>query len=365
MIRIERLTDLFLRLASISSPTGGEREMADILTQELIALGFLVEEDNTNIEENGAGNLFAQLPGHGDPILFCCHMDTVEPCRDKQIIIENGVIRSAGETILGSDDLAGIVEILEAVSSLAEDNADHRPLEILFTHGEELFLRGARSFDFSKITARECFVPDVDGTIGTAILRAPTGMQILVDINGVSAHAGLRPEDGVNAICIASKAISSLDWGRIDSETTSNVGVIRGGVQGNIVPDDCFVEIELRSLSHKKAAELAVKIRDNFQSAAKELGGTVNITINQPLTAYTIDEDAPISLRFAKACRLHGIEPRFTSSCGGSDNAIINLNGIRGIVIAPGMHDIHSVNEWTTVEELYQMSSIIEELMKN
>ena len=183
-------------------------------------------------------------------------------------------------------------------------------------------------------------------------------------MTGKSAHAGLAPETGVNAICIAAQAISNIPQGRLDQETTANVGVIQGGSSGNIVPDACTVELETRSLDHEKALRQVERIKTAFQEAARDLGGEAEVTAKQQLTAYHVPQDAPVVQRFDSACRSVGVTPVYTASCGGSDNTNLSRYGIQSIVIAPGMHEIHSTQEWTTVQELTAMARVTEELMK-
>ena len=367
MVQAKRIEALFCSLASITSPTYGEREMADRLTRELTDLGFTVTEDNApeRLGQGTAGNLHGFLPGLGEPLLFCSHMDTVGPCENKRVIRDpDGRIHTDGTTTLGADDLAGVAEILEAVRSLTEDGTAHRPIEVLFTIGEEYFLRGSTVLDPGTLRAREGYVLDVDGPIGTAVLRASSGFQVIANVTGRSAHAGLAPETGVNAICIAARAISEIPQGRLDEETTANVGIIQGGSSGNIVPDSCMVEFETRSLSHEKALAQVERIRLAFQNAAQALGGTAEVEARQQLTAYHVPQDAPVVQRFAAACRSVGISPVYTASCGGSDNTRLSQYGIQSIVIAPGMHEIHSTQEWTTLEELVTMTRVVAELMQ-
>ena len=367
MIQSRRIETLFCSLAAITSPTYAEREMADRLIRELQDLGFAVTEDNApeRLGQGTAGNLHGFLPGQGEPLLFCAHMDTVGPCENKQVLLDpDGRIHTDGATTLGADDLAGVTEILEAVRSLLEDGTAHRPIEVLFTMGEEYFLRGSTVLDPKTIRSKEGYVLDVDGPIGTAVLRASSGFQVIAQVTGRSAHAGLAPEDGVNAICIAARAIANIPQGRLDDETTANVGVIQGGSSGNIVPDTCMVELETRSLDHEKALAQVERIKTAFQEATQALGGQAQVTAKQQLTAYHVPQDAPVVRRFDAACRLAGLVPTYTASCGGSDNTNLSRYGIQSIVIAPGMHEIHSTQEWTTVEELTAMARVTEELMK-
>lgn len=367
MIRKEKVTDLFCRLALIDSPSFHEREMADKLTELLKSLDFSVWEDQAGVGCGGtAGNIYARLQGDlpGRPLLFSAHMDTVQPCVGKNILIEeDGTIRSDKTTITGADDLTGIVEILEAVRSAREEKTPHRSIEVLFTIGEEYFLTGAKAFDFQRIQAEEAYILDTDGEIGTAVIGAPTGIRFIANVVGKSAHAALAPETGVNAIAIAARAVSRMKIGRVDDETTASIGIIRGGTEGNIVPDSCFVEGETRSLSPQKARKQAKHMVDCFEKAAEEMGGSCNCELTFVYEAYQIPREHPVVARFERACKASGLEPKLIYSCGGSDNSVLTQNGIVGIVLAAGMHSIHSVSEMTSVQELCKMAELVERII--
>ena len=366
MIKSGRILNEFLKLAAIEAPTCDERQMADTLRPLLETMGFTVTEDETGKAIGGnTGNIFAFRKGSipGEPLLLCAHLDTVKPVSGKHAVVEGDIIRSGGDTVLGADDLAGVVEILEAVRSVDEDDIPCRDLEMLFTVSEEFFLKGAENFDASKCKAKEAYILDADGDIGTAVLAAPTGIRFIANVKGKSAHAAIAPEEGINAIAIASKAIADMKLGRLDSETTASIGIIKGGEQGNIVPDTCFVEGETRSLSAKKAMTQCQHMQECFERAVFELGGSVSFEITKVYDAYGVPEDSAVVRRFITACEAVGIEPKLTSSTGGSDNSVLSQKGLQGIVVACGMHEIHSVNEYTKLSELTAMARVVEQLI--
>lgn len=365
MINSKRLTEEFCSLAAITSPSFGEREMADMLTGKLIAMGFAVAEDNAGKPYNGnAGNLLATLPGEGEPLLFSAHMDTVMPCENKKIIVEeDGLIHSDGTTVLGSDDVAGLVEIFEAIRSIQEDGKKHRSLELLLSIGEEFFLKGSLGFDFSKTKAKEAYILDVDGVIGHAVLGAPTGIRIMAEIYGKAAHAAMAPETGINAVCIAAEAIAKMPLGRLDEETTANIGIIKGGESGNIVPGYCFVEGETRSLSSAKAEAQMERMRSCFEEACEKYGGRCEFNITRVFDAYSIPREHAVVQRFVRACEKTGIESQFGYSCGGSDNNNFAKNGITGIVLACGMTDVHGCQETCRVSDMTNAARIVEAMM--
>jgi tripeptide aminopeptidase len=359
------LLEEFLELTAFSVPSKQETKIRACLKGKLQALGFTVWEDNA-FPETGSGNLYGYLAGTrpGEPILFTAHMDTVTPCTDKQITVEeDGTIHTDGTTILGGDDVTGIVELLSALRYIRQKKLPHGPIEVVFTACEEYFVEGAKRLDYSKIQSKEAYVLDTDGEIGTAVLAAPTGVRIQAHLTGKAAHAALRPEAGINAISIASDAISHMHLGRLDRETTANIGIIQGGTSGNIVPETCFVEGETRSLCHAAALRQSAHMEACFQEAAQRAGGSCQVETQIVYNAWSVPEDAPISRRFARAAFQTGIAPRFLRSCGGSDASFLSAHGISCLILATGMHEIHSVREYTTLHEMETMAKVITHLI--
>lgn len=367
MINSKRLTESFVSLTAIDSPTFSERAMADELTRRLVELGLTVTEDDAAAAIGGnTGNILATLPGTipGPPLLFAAHMDTVQPCEGKKALVgEDGTITSEGDTILGADDLCGVAEILEALRSIQEENKPHRDIEVLFTVAEEYFLKGSEHFDITRCRAREGYILDVDGPVGTAVVGAPTGIRFIANVQGKSAHAAIAPEEGINAVTIAARAIAGIRQGRIDQDTTACISIIRGGTQGNIVPDSCFVEGEVRSLDPGKADYQVSHMQRCFIQAAGYAGGSVDFQLTRVYEAYRVPEEAPVVQSFMTACRQCGIEPSLTCSTGGSDNSMLSAKGFQGIILACGMHDIHGTSEHTSVGELTAMAQLVEKLM--
>lgn len=361
---MNRLLDEFLELTAYSAPSKHEHDIRECLKQKLITLGFEVSEDNVFPESN-SGNLYGFLPGEDEPILFACHMDTVTPCDDKKIIVdEDGTIHTDGTTILGADDVSGIVEFLEAVRRIHEQGIAHRPVEVIFTASEEYFVEGAKKLDYGRIRSKQCYVLDTDGEIGTAVTAAPTGVRIIANIVGRASHAALRPEAGINAIAVASDAIDRMQLGRIDAETTANIGIIRGGTSGNIVPGECFVEGETRSLCHDSALRQMEHMCACFRNAAVDHGADCELDTTLVYQAWNISEEHPLCIRFASACMSCGITPHFRKACGGSDASMLSGHGIECLVLATGMHEIHSTDEYITLRELETMTDVVCELMK-
>ena len=367
MLNRQRLLDCFAGLAAIDSPSLGEREMADALTRRLHALGLEVEEDSAGrILGGNAGNLIVRIPGTVEaPVrLFSCHMDTVEPSRGKQVIFHpDGTITSGGDTVLGADDLAGLSAILEAVTVILEDHLPHPPLELVFPVAEELHTLGSHALDFSRLEAKEAYVPDMDGSLGTAALRAPSIISFTAVIHGRAAHAGMAPEAGIHAIKIAAEAVSKISVGHVDEYTTANIGSISGGTTTNIVPAQCTLTGEVRSFRHENALARMAEIRNILEDTAAAWGGRAEVEEVVRMKAYQVEEDAPVVRRLVRACEKLGLTPNLSQTFGGSDNNAFSAHGISGIVIASAMHRIHTCQEYTTEAELYQLAELILELM--
>lgn len=366
-INPERLVATFQQLVAIDSRSYAERAMGDHLTQRLGELGLSVEEDEAGrIIGGNCGNLLARLPGDPsqEPVLFCAHMDTVEPASGKRAIVgADGVIRSDGTTVLGADDAAGLAAILEALQTLQTLGLPHRPVEILFTAAEEVYCKGIEAFDFTRLQAREAYVLDLTGPVGSAANAAPTILTFTVKIHGRSAHAGFAPHEGIHAIAAAAAGIHALRLGRIDHETTLNIGRVEGGRATNIVPDLCTVIGEVRSLSHEKAMLTAESVRGIFAAETAALGATAEFEPTVQAMAYETPLDHPVVARFEAACRQLELEPRLAPTFGGSDNNSLAQRGVRGIVLANAMNQCHSTEEFTTVDELARIAELTLTLM--
>lgn len=367
MVNKQRIIEEFCKLTSIDAVSFREREIADVLIHTLKELGFVVKEDDAGKNYSGnCGNLYAYLEGEleGDPILLSAHMDTVEPGYNKKAIVhEDGRITSDGSTVLGADDISGVVSILEAVRTIKESGIPHRSIEILFTIAEEVYLKGSNVFDFSMIKAKEAYVLDLSGPVGTAALKAPTLVSFTAKINGKASHAGFAPEQGINAIAITAIAITQIRQGRIDEETTVNIGLIEGGRARNIVSEECVLKGEIRSLIHSKALAEAEHIKSILDTVTSEYKTSYEITTDYGCLAYEVETDHPVVLRFKKVCLELGYPMKLIETFGGSDNNNFLSNGITGIVIACGMNQVHSCDEYTHIDELERCSNLVLKLM--
>lgn len=366
-IQSDRIIADFLELTEIDSVSFRERRIADTLRQKLEGLGVFVCEDEAGKSYGSeTGNLYGTLKGTlpGDPVLFSAHMDTVEPGIGKKAILQkDGRITSDGTTVLGADDVAGIVEILEAIRCIREHDLPHRDIELLFPIAEETYVQGSSVFDYSKLRAKEAYVMDLSGAVGTASLREPTLISFRITVQGKAAHAGFAPEQGIHAIAVAADAVSRVKQGRIGEDTTVNIGKISGGTATNIVPDQVILEGEVRSYSHEKALGQMEDIRRIFGETAQNAGASCDVQSQIHLYAYQVSKEEPVVQHFLEACADLHIKTELTSTFGGSDNNCFLKNGIRGIVMACGMHQVHTVKEYTYPEEMAQCASILLNLM--
>jgi len=360
----ERLFETFTRLCEIRSPTGEEREIADSLAAELRALGFEVSEDDAaGPAEAGAGNLLARLPGTGEGwAMFCAHIDTVPHRGRVEVIDDEGVFRSRGETILGADNKAAVAVFVELAARHAESRGPVG-IELLLTVAEEQGLRGAKAFDASVLRSQVGFVLDHAGPVGEVIDTTPTQQKILADFHGVEAHAGVRPEDGSSAIAAAAAAITRMDLGRLDEGTTANVGLINGGTSGNVVPGHCGIHAEARSLDAERAAEVAGKIADACAWGASEHGCDVDVRIEELFRGYRLPKDSAALALAEAGLRGAGVEPRRVAIGGGSDANALRSDGFDCVLLSNGTENVHTADETVTKRDLEKMLGVCEAIV--
>ncbi|WP_017548901.1 M20/M25/M40 family metallo-hydrolase [Salinicoccus carnicancri] len=364
----KRLIDQFMEMVQVDSETGHEREIADYLLKIFKEMDVEVYEDDTQKETGyGAGNIFVRLKGDdekAEPVYFTVHMDTVVPGTGIKPSIEGDYIVSDGSTILGSDDKAGIAAIIEAVRSLSESAVSHGDVEFVITVGEESGLVGAKAFDTSVLKSRYGYAVDSTGKVGTVVTSAPTQSKIEAHIHGRTAHAGVAPEEGVSAITIASKAISKMKLGRIDSETTANIGKFEGGGPTNVVTDYVNILAEARSQDDEKMEAQTKHMIDAFESAAEELGGRAEVKSEVMYSALKAREDSEVVSTVTKAAENIGREVSLISLGGGSDGNIFAGKGIDTAILGLGYENIHTTAERMPVEELAKITELIIEIIK-
>jgi tripeptide aminopeptidase len=343
------------------SPPGDERRVADAVSRYLRDLGLDVDEDDAG-ERIGAnaGNLLCRLPARADgvPIFLCAHLDTVPPTGPIDPVVDDGVVRNEAGTILGADNKAAVAVMLDAVRRVLNEGRAHAGVELLFTAKEEVGLLGAFAFDHTRLAARVGYVYDQASPIGEVILGAPSVQSIRARFHGRPAHSGMYPEEGRSAIAAAARAIADLRLGRIDEETTANVGLIEGGTAANIVPEWCTFLAEARSHDDRKLAELVQELLDAFTFAAGVGECEVETEIERSYRGYRFKrDDLPVRLARA-ALEQSGFAPRFALSGGGADANVFNERGLECLNLANGMANIHTPDESIAVDDLEAMVDV-------
>lgn len=358
----ERIISKFFDYVKIESPSYKEGNFAKVLQEEMESIGFQVRVDNAGEQASSdTGNLIGYLKGNKDvePIMFCAHMDTVTPYENIEPIIEDGIIKSAGNTILSADDKAGIVAIMEGIKYIKENNIAHGDIEVVFTICEEVGLYGSKYLDTSKLKSKMAFILDSSGDVGGVIVKGPAQSQIKAEFHGKAAHAGLSPEKGISAIQVASRAIDKMKLLRIDEETTANVGTIRGGTATNIVADYVSVEFECRSLDQNKLEKQVKHMVETIENAAEDYGSKVVIDVEESYTPFSVSKDAPILKICENAMAKLNIPYNPKSTGGGSDTNILSGKGLSAVTLGIGLFNAHSVDEYIAVDDLIKLTELV------
>lgn len=372
---MNRLVDYFISLVEIDSESKDEKKVAEKIANDLSEMGAEVIFDNAHHATQGnVGNLIANFKGKIDktPLLLCAHTDTVKPGIGIKAVIKDGYITSDGSTILGSDDKSGIAQIVEAIRRLDEEGYEYAPIQVLFTISEELGLLGAKNLDYSLIKAKVGYALDWNG-VGTIVTQAPSLNIFEIIVTGKEAHSGGSPEKGINAIQIAGEAIGKLKLGRIDFETTANVGNIKGGLAHNIVPKECFISGEVRSHDEVKLEKVTNNIIKTFEEVAAKyevkldaevIKARSKAQVIKDFAALKINEEEEIVKIAEQAARNIGIEPKIETGGGGSDANIFFEHGLIVPIIGTGMNDVHSTNENIKIYDLEKVTQWIMEIIK-
>lgn len=372
MLNTERLLLEFKALLSIESPSTKEATLAFYLADLFEALEYKVFFDKSG-EATGSnvGNLILKIPGtvQAPPLLLCAHLDTVGPCEGVEVIEENGIIRSNGKTILGADDKAGIAILVELLRVLKEDPFPHPPLEIVFTTTEEIGLLGAKNLDYRHIESRYGLVLDSENP-EEIIHAAPSSYHFNLKVYGKSAHAGLEPEKGINAIKLLAQIVAGLPSGRIDHETTMNIGKINGGEYVNVVPPLAFVEGEMRSHREEKIEALMQELRKVVEEVITSHPHRIDnlpsfkLDFNRVFKAFYIPEDEPFIKLIKKAGEKVGFNIRLKKKEGGSDANVFNERGIQTLILGTGMQKVHTTEEFIRISDLIRSAKLVFEVIK-
>jgi len=351
----DRMTAQFMEMVRVDSESGDEARFMAWLLPRLEELGARAELD-------AYGNLIASLPAKNssaEPILLSCHGDTVKPGKHIQPVLADGVIRSGGDTILGADDKAGIAEMMESLRVAPV----RPPVEIAISRQEEVGLIGVKNLDFTRMTAKRGFLLDND-TLDTIITGGPSYFAIDVTVKGKAAHAGMEPEKGINAIQAAARAVAALKIGRLDHETTANVGIVGGGIIRNGVPDTCTFAAECRSLAHEKGQAVADEMVGVIRREVEAFGAQVTIEVNTLCKASHIADDAWTVRTAQQALSALGIQASPALMCGFTDASIYNNAGIEMAVVGIGARLEHSLEEHVHIEDMERAVAMMAGILK-
>ncbi len=354
--------DLFLELAAIPSPSGEERAVADRVAAELEALGLEASEDDAGSRIGStAGNLVARVEptvDGGMPIFFCAHLDTIAPDGPVEPVVRDGVVRNERPTILGADDKSAVAVILEATRRLLAERRPHAGVELVFTPKEEVGLQGAAALEPDRLRANVGFVYDQAAPIGEIVVGAPAAVAFDAVFTGRAAHAGMYPEEGRSAIAAAARAVADMRLGRIDEETSANIGLIEGGGARNVVPDRCRLLGEARSHDEAKLADLVRELTETATFAAALEECEVATEVSRSYRGYRFKrDDVPVRLA-REALERTGFEPRYVLSGGAADANAFNARGLACLNMANGMAEIHTPNERVSVADLEAMVEV-------
>ena len=374
MINRKRLAETFKFLVQIDSVSKEEGAIANEIKKILESLGAKTFVDNAGDKIGGnSGNLIAKFEGNSQapPLLLNAHMDTVEPGRGVTAVLENGTFTSNGTTILGADDKSAIAILLETLNILKENNLQHGPLELVLTVCEEIGLQGAKHLDLSAVTATYGFALDATDTEGI-VTRAPSANHLEFIVHGKDAHAGAAPEKGINAISLASKAIAKLELGRIDQDTTCNIGIIEGGIATNIVPNLVKVKGEARSHDDEKLDKITNEIVSSFNEVIenyKKLNPNdefprVDINIKKDFPRTHIPDDHPVIKLATRAAENLGRNMVTKTTGGGADANIFFERGIFTGVLGTGMRDMHTVRESIKLDDMVRTAELLLEIIR-
>ena len=360
----QRMLDRFARLCEIASPTGQEREVADAVLDELRGLGVDITEDGSAVPaEAAAGNLIARIPGTGEGwVSFFAHLDTVPHDGPIEVARENGRFTTRGDTILGADNKAAVTVLMELAAGHVTDPGP-LGLELVFTVAEEDGLRGARELDISALRAPFGFVLDHATAIGEVIVAAPTYKRLVADFTGHEAHAGINPEDGHSAIAAAAAAVAGMKLGRLDEETTANVGIIEGGTASNVVAGHCRILGEARSVDGERAAATIGEMVDVCTWAAGEQGCDVDAQVIEMFRGYRLDPKSDAVRIASEALRRTGHEPELVATGGGSDANALVASGYEAVLLANGTEANHTPEESVTESAIVEMLAVCEAVL--
>lgn len=357
MINKKRLIQTFIDLVKIDSPSGEEEKVAQYLVKKLKELGATVERDTY-------GNVIGKFEGIGKPMMLNSHMDTVEPGRGIKPIVKGDTITSDGTTVLGGDAKAGVAIILEALASLKDNGSKHVPLEIVFTRNEEMTLLGAKNLDYSLLSAKRGLTFDGEGEAHRIDISSAYYKEIHVTVTGRDAHAGVEPEKGISAIKIASEIISLLNVGRIDEETTANIGLISGGSASNAIPRYAYFQGEIRSRNKKKRDNHLAHFQDVFSKVMKKYPeAKIEVKVEKETDGYSFSKYHPMLQHVWTTFQKLNMILEYNHSGGLTDVNIFNAHGIATLVVGTGDYEPHTLREYVKISEMYKAARFCEKMV--
>ncbi|KAF6636700.1 tripeptidase T [Paenibacillus sp. UKAQ_18] len=366
----DRIVQEFMELVQVDSETKNEQEISRVLKEKFNALGLeVMEDDSRERTGHGSGNLIVTWKAEGveqaPKLFFTCHMDTVTPGKGiKPQLGEDGWIRSDGSTILGSDDKAGIAALFEAIRVVREQNIPHGQIQFVITAGEESGLMGARAMKPEVLDSDFGYALDSNGEVGSICIAAPTQARIEMKITGKSAHAGVNPEDGISAIQVASKAISKMKLGRIDKETTANIGSFEGGGATNVVCDFVLIRAEARSIVQEKVNHQIQHMREALETTTREFGAQGEFRSEVIYPAFSFTEHDEVVQVAQRAIQGLGLATPTFHSGGGSDANVFNGLGIPTVNLAVGYQNIHTTEEKIKADDLVKVAEVVVALIQ-
>lgn len=356
----ERLLETFLDLVRIDSPPGREAACAEYCAQALREAGCTVRfDDSRDCTGSDTGNLIAELAGDtGATLVLSAHLDVVEPCGAVEPIVSDGVIFSAGDTVLGADDKAGLAAAIECVRRVADADRPRPSLRCVFTVKEELGLVGAKCLHPEDVSGDLCLVLDAAGTPGGIVVGAPTHYAFAAEFTGRAAHAGVQPEAGISSIVMAAHAVGRMTLGRLDEGTTANIGTITGGTATNVVAATTRVTGECRSLDRARVEEVRADMHAAMLDAAERAGGSVQIVWTLEFEGFRLAEDDPRIRLLQAACADVGVSSSVFTTGGGSDANIFAGLGLPTVALACGMEGVHGTSEQLAVADLEALARL-------
>ncbi len=362
-----RVVGRFIKYITCSSESCHESAMCRLIEGELDRLGIEHFRDNAGENFGSDGwNVYAFLPGEStaSPLMFASHLDTVTPGTDIHPQIKDGVIRSDGTTVLGSDDKSGVAAIMEAMERLVESGVKHRPVEVLFSISEEIGLYGAKFADYSRFSAKECVTLD-HGKTDSIINRSPAQLRMEIKIHGKASHAGVAPEHGIHSLKAACEAIANIPCGYVGDDSVMNVANLRSLGATNVVPDLTCFDMEIRSFNEETLQKLLADTKAAIATTCEKYGATWEMEVERHSSVLYVPENGKLIGQLCDALKKRGIEPKIESTFGGSDTTWFNANGISAANIGTGMMNVHSVDEYIAVKDLCDTADLVYEMMTN